>query len=166
MSKHPPKMMEGIILSLLKNHNKHNTFEKDYLDMALKLFTCHVQREWVRTKMRETILLADAKLRRPTSSDTTLPSPTTSPPSTGGKASKERIFLHMEYARNDLSQKAVRSILDDTMSGVSKTLGDKQVTTCYSCTKNVKDLVTKANLDQASVKEASKYYLKKLSAIW
>ena len=39
ISNHSPKMMKGIIISLLKNYKNQNTFEKHYLDMALKLFT-------------------------------------------------------------------------------------------------------------------------------
>ena len=49
LSNHQPKMMDGIIFSLLKNHKNQNTSEKDYLVMALKLFTCHVQQGWSRT---------------------------------------------------------------------------------------------------------------------
>ena len=63
MSNHLPKSMQGIIFSLLKNYKKQNSFEKDYLAMVLKLFTRHMRRAWSRTKMKEIIFLADAKLR-------------------------------------------------------------------------------------------------------
>ena len=68
----------------------------------------------------------------------------------------------MEYTRNDLPQKAVR----DTMSGVFESLGVRQVTTCYSHSKNIKDVVTKARFHQVSGKEAKKYYLGELSVTW
>ena len=165
-SNHPPKMMEGIIFSLLKNYKKQNTFEEDYLDMALKLFTRHVKRGWSRIQMKECILKADARLRLLASTQTTLPQPTTAATHTGGTTSNQRVFLHQEYCVNDLPRKAVRSILDDTCSGVFKTPGITQVTTCYSRPKNIKDLVTKAKLHQASGKEASKYYSGELSATW
>merc|ERR1711983_277890 len=39
-SAHPPGMMRGIISILLKTYCRQNTFHKDYIEMAKRLFNC------------------------------------------------------------------------------------------------------------------------------
>ena len=38
MSNHPPKMVRGIIFSLMRTYKRQNTKTKDYHDMVIKLF--------------------------------------------------------------------------------------------------------------------------------
>ena len=69
-----------------------------------------------------------------------------------------RLFIRMEYSRNDMPKKAVRSIVDATLSNTLEDLQISQTTVAYSRPKNVKDLLSKAKLHQAKGKEVSVYY--------
>jgi hypothetical protein len=68
--------------------------------------------------MKKSSLQADIKLCRTTPSAITLPIPVETSPTIGDNASRERVFLHMEYNIDDIPWKAVRSIIGDTCSGV------------------------------------------------
>ena len=73
----------------------------------------------------------------------------------------------MEYGRNDLPRKAVWSIYNAAVKVNFEPLGITQMTTAYSRTNDIKDVVTKANkLHQAPCNEASKYSLGEQSVIW
>ena len=43
-SNHPPRMMKGIIYSLMRNYRRQNTTYIDYKEMATKLFYRHINR--------------------------------------------------------------------------------------------------------------------------
>ena len=58
-SNHAPRMMEGIIFSVVKKYRLQNSEEADYTNMCQKLFACHVARGWDRTTMKAWILEAD-----------------------------------------------------------------------------------------------------------
>ena len=72
--------------------------------------------------------------------------------------------MHVEYGRNDLPRKVVRSIFDLTCKEMCKKIGIDNFTVAYSRPKNIKDLVSKSKLHMAPGKEASKYYMGELSA--
>ena len=163
-SNHPPKMIEGIIYSLLRTYKLQNTMEKDYIDVARLLHERHVARGWDHNHMRRLILEADFKLRQ---NPPTLPAAVTpAPPDPALYQNKktDRVFLHFEYGRNDLPRNIIRSIYNMTCKEMCEGIGLKDLTIAYSRPKNIKDLVTKAKLHMAPGKEASKYYLGELSA--
>ena len=64
----------------------------------------------------------------------------------------------MEYSKKDMPKKAVRSIVNATLSNTLAELGISQTTAAYSRPKNIKDLLSKAKLHQAEGKEVSVYY--------
>ena len=68
----------------------------------------------------------------------------------------------MEYSRNDLPKKAIRSVVAETLGDILEHLNIEQVTIVYSRPKNLKNLLTKAKLHQVPGKEASKYYIGEL----
>ena len=72
----------------------------------------------------------------------------------------------MEYNRNDLPRKVVRSINNATCKVTFESLGITQMTTAYSWTKNIRSIVTKAKLDQAPGKRHTNIIRGELSAIW
>ena len=69
-----------------------------------------------------------------------------------------RLFIHTEYSKKDMPKKAVRSIVNATLSNTLAELGISQTTAAYSRPKNIKDLLSKAKLHQAEGKEVSVYY--------
>ena len=60
--------------------------------------------------------------------------------------------MHIEYGRNDLPRKFVRSIFDLTCKEMCRDIGIEHFTIAYSRPKNVKDLVTKSKLRMVSGK--------------
>ena len=159
LSCHQPKMMEGIIYSLMSNYRRQNTYTKDYHAMAIHLFDRHVARGWNRATMKDYILKADHRIN--------LPQPVTNhtaaDSSTQLLSNKERLFFHMEYHTNDIPKTQVRALYDHYCKSTFEGLGIKQFTVAYSRPPNIKDSVTKAKLHQAPGKEASKYYSGELS---
>ena len=163
-SNHPPKMIVGIIYSLLWTYKQQNSREEDYLNVACILHKRHVARGWDHDYLKLLILEADRKLRLQLPP---LPSPVTLPPPDPAhleNSSDDRIVFHAEYRRNDLSRRAIRSIYDDTLRGAAKNVGIRQLTIAFSRPKNIKDHVTRAKLHMAPGKEASKYYSGELTA--
>ena len=162
-SNHPPKMIRGIVYSLLRTYKLQNIKEKDYLDVARLMHERHVARGWGREEFKRLIIEADFKLRQDPPS---LPPSVTPPPPDpeSVQTSTDRVFMHIEYGRNDLPRKAVRAIYNSTCREMCEGIGIKHFTVAYSRPKNIKDLVTKAKLHMAPGKEASKYYLGELSA--
>ena len=163
-SNHPPKMIVGILYSLLRTYMQQNSREEDYLNVACLLHRRHVARGWDRDYLKRLILEADRKLRL---EPPPLPSPVTPPPPDPAlleNSPRDRIFFHAEYGRNDLSRRAIRSIYDDTLRDRLESFGIKQLTIAFSRPKNIKDYVTKAKLHMAPDKEASKYYSGELTA--
>ena len=154
MSNHPPKMIKSIIYSLLKTYKNQNTYSKDYLDVATKLFKRHAARGWDKTVLKRMILESNTKLERKQ-----LPplQPATST-SNNLLDKNNRLFVHMEYSKNDIPKKAIRSIVDATLPTTMEKLGINQVTVAYSRPKNLKDLLSKAKLHQAKGQEVSAYY--------
>ena len=65
----------------------------------------------------------------------------------------DRVFMHIEYGRNHLPRKVVRSIFDLTCKEMCAKIGIDNFTIAYSRPKNM-----------APGKEASKYYMGELSA--
>ena len=92
--------------------------------------------------------------------------PAAEPTATTTDDGKDQLFLRMEYSRNDLPRKEVRSIYDAICKVNFECLGITQMTTAYSHAKNMRDHVAKAKLHQTPGKEASKYYLGELSVTW
>ena len=56
--------------------------------------------------------------------------------------SPNRLFIHMEYNKNDMPKKAVRSIVEATLKDTIDELGVSQITVSYSTPKIVKDLLS------------------------
>ena len=155
MSNHPPSMIKGIIYSLLKTYKLQNTYLEDYIEVATKLFTRHAARGWNKTLLKRIILESNSKLERlALLPRATLPTP----PADNPINSPNRLFIHMEYSKNDMPKKAVRSIVDATLSHTLKELNVTQTTVAYSRPKNLKDLLSKAKLHQEKGKEVSTYY--------
>ena len=104
--------------------------------------------------MKVYILYLDMRLRRePQKPATELAAEPTGTTSNDGK---DRLFLRMEYSKNDLPRKAIRLIYDATCEVNFESLGTTQMTTACSRAKNIRYLVTKAKLHQTPSKEASK----------
>ena len=158
-SNRPPKMIVGIIYSLLQTYKQQNSREEDYINIACLLHRRHVARGWDHDCLKRLILEADHKLRfKPP----LLPSSVTPPtpdPALLEDSPRDRILFHAEYGRNDLSQRAISSVYDDTLCGALENIGIRQLTIVFSRPKKIKDYVTKAKLHMAPGKEASKYYL-------
>jgi hypothetical protein len=160
MSAHPPNMIRGIIYSLMRNYYRQNTREKDYHDMAVKLYERHVARGWDKRLMKSLILAASERIR------TLPPLPTVQqhpPPTTeinlNNKKEPDTIYLHWEYHPNDLLQNKIRSIYNSTLQEiVNKTLDINKLVIAYSKPPNIKDALTKAKLHQAPGRNASTYY--------
>jgi hypothetical protein len=143
-SNHPPRMMRGIIHSLLSKYHEQNSDQDDYVAMATKLFRRHVARGWDKRTMKQWILDADAKI------SSTPPSLPPSPEQQPILTNKERLFVHLEYHRNDILKAKVRSLYETHCRENFETiLGIKQLTVAYSRSKNIRDMVTKAKLHQA-----------------
>ena len=162
-SNHPPKMINGIIFSLLRTYMRQNTREADYQSVALKLFHRHAARGWNRVLLKDIILKADKKIRQQ------LKNPPPTPPeacsvSLSEDTNKEQLFLHMEYGQNDIPRKAVREIYNSTCREVFEEMGIKKFIIAYSRSNNIKELMTRAKLHQAPGHEASKYYTGELLA--
>jgi len=155
MSNHPPSMIKGIIYSLLKTYKNQNTYTEDYLDVAVKLFKRHAARGWNKTELKRIILESNSKLEKQ-SLQPNLSAMFANPPEDA--TSPDRLFIHMEYSKNDMPKKAVRSIVNATLSNTLTELGISQTTVAYSRPKNIRDLLSKAKLHQADGKEVSKYY--------
>ena len=64
----------------------------------------------------------------------------------------------MEYSKNDMPKKALRSIVEATLKDTIDELGVSQITVAYYRPENIKDLLSKAKLHQAKGKEVSTYY--------
>ena len=156
-SNHSPRMMKGIIFSLVKTYFHQNSHTHDYLLMCKKLFQRHVNRGWDRSTLKNWILDADRRLRFPPSQPRPAAPPL--PPTPPSTSSHDRLFLHFEYHKHDIPKLLIRRLYDlycqPTFSSV---LGIRQLTIAYSRPKNVKELVSKARLYQRQNHEASKYY--------
>ena len=163
-SPHPPKMIEGIIYSLLRTYKLQNTREEDYLEVACLLHKRHAARGWGRQQLKRLILDADLKLCQHPPSLPPAVTPAPPDPLLFQNQSADRVFMHVEYGRNDLPRKVVRSIFDLTCKEMCKKIGIDNFTVAYSRPKNIKDLVSKSKLHMAPGKEASKYYMGELSA--
>ena len=158
-SNHPPRMMKGIIYSLMRNYKKQNSNYNDYKAMATKLFYRHINRGWDRSTMKQWILSADEKIQLETLQKNQPTTTITAPPTEEPLTNKERIFLHFEYHKNDIPKSRVRAIYENKCQTLlSDRLGIQQLTIAYSRPKNIKDTITKAKLHQAPGFEASKYY--------
>ena len=123
-----------------------------------KLFNRHAARGWNKAVLKRMILESNNKLER----QILLPNhPTTLSTNSALEnilESPNRLFIHMEYSRNDMPKKAVRSIVDATLSNTLEEINISQTTVSYSRPKDVKDLLSKAKLHQAKGKEVSVYY--------
>ena len=140
-SNHPPKMINGIIFSLLRTYMRQNTREADYQSVALKLFHRHAARGWNRVLLKDIILKADKKIRHQLKNPPpTLPEACSA--SSPEDANKELLFLHMEYGQNDLPRKAVREIYDSTCREVFEEMGIKKFVIAYSRSNNIKEVMT------------------------
>ena len=157
-------MIKGIIYSLLRTYKLQNTKEEDYLEVACLLHKRHAARGWGRQQLKRLILDADFKLCQHPPSLPSAVTPAPPDPLLFQNQSTDRVFMHIEYGRNDLPRKVVRSIFDLTCKEMCEKIGIDNFTSAYSSPKNIKDLVTKSKLHMAPGKEASKYYIGELSA--
>ena len=160
MSAHPPNMIKGIIYSLMRNYHRQNTLESDYHDIAAKLFTRHVAREWDRTLMKSLILDADKRIK---STPPTLPPPPPILPLPGHHRPPpevvDTLYLHWQYHPNDIPRNRLRAIYDTTCKNVIEHVLDiTKLVVAFSKPPNLKEAITKAKLHQASGREASKFY--------
>ena len=163
-SNHPPEMIKGIIYSLLRTYKLQNTKEEDYLEVACLLYKRHAARGWGRQHLKRLILDADFKLRQQPPPLPPAITPAPPDPLLLQNQSADRVFMHIEYGRNDLPRKVVRAIFDLTCKKMCEKIGIRYFTIAYSRSKNIKDLVSKSKLHMAPGKEASKYYSGELSA--
>ena len=104
-SNHPPGMIKGIIYSLLKTYKNQNTYTEDYLDVVIKLFDRHAARGWNRTVLKRMILESNSKLERKLLLPCCLTPRATSSPPQNILSSQNRLFIHMEYSKNDIPKK-------------------------------------------------------------
>ena len=63
-----------------------------------------------------------------------------------------RLFIHVEYSKNDMPKKAVRSIVEATLKDTIDELSVSQITVAYSRPKKIKDLLSKAKIHQGKGK--------------
>ena len=148
-SAHPPGMIKGIIFGLMRNYYLQNSKQRDYHQMATKLFSRFVARGWDRASIKGHILFADNKLRHsPLTTATPEPIPT-----------KNRLFIHLEYHPNHIPRKKVRELYQLHCEETFKAkLGVEQTTIAYSKHRNLQECLTKAKLHQPAGQEASMYY--------
>ena len=165
-SNHPPKMINGIIFSLLRTYMRQNTWEDDYQEVTLKLFRRLAARGWNKVLLKDIILKADKKIRLQLENPSPPPAELSPTSPSENNSSRDLLFLHMEYGQKDLPRKAVREIYESTCREVFEGIGIKRFITAYSRSSNIKDLVTRAKLHQAPGCEASKYYSGELAAEW
>ncbi len=100
---HPPRMMKGIIFSLMQNYKHQNTYHYDYKAMSMNLFHRHVARGWDRRTMKTWILEADTKIH----TESTTGPPTTHPTKDMTINNNNSVFLHFKYHCNNILKKAV-----------------------------------------------------------
>ena len=93
-SNHPPRMIKGIIYSLMRNYKRQTTHHSDYKEMAVKLFERHVARGWDRSLMKKYIMEADTRL---------INQPTTPPTRTYSQATSEHVNRHSESPSRELA---------------------------------------------------------------
>ena len=127
--------------------------------MSIHLFDHHVARGWKHATMKDYILKADHRINLLQQ----VTNQTAADSSTQLLSNKERLFFRMEYHTNNIPKKAVRALYDHYCKSIFKGLGIKKFTADYSRQPNIKDYVTKAKLNQAPGKEASKYHLRELT---
>ena len=104
-SNHPPRMMKNIIFSLVKTYHQQNSKQEDYLNMCAKLFQRHVARGWEPAKLKSWIMEADKRLRCPF-----IQTPTQAPTLPMPLSNHSRLFLHLQYHKNDIPKQLVRSV--------------------------------------------------------
>ena len=156
-SNHPPRMMKGIIYSLMRNYHRQNTKFEDYRKMARLHFQRHADRGWDKKLVKSWIIAADEKIQATFKDPVPIHAPAPNPDL------DERLFIHFEYHKNDIPKSQVRRIYDQTCKDLfQEALGVEQLTIAYSRSMNLQELLTKGKLHQAAGQEASKYYLGEL----
>ena len=89
--------------SLLKNYKNQNTHTEDYLDVVIKLFNRRAARGWNMSVLKHMILESNSKLERKLLLPRCFTLPTTSSPPKIILGGPNRLFIHMEYSKNDIS---------------------------------------------------------------
>merc|ERR1711966_82896 len=118
----------------------------------------HAARGWNRTVLKRMILESNSKLESQLLLPHCFKPPSASAPPENTFGNSNRLFIHMEYSKNDMPKKAVRSIVEATLKDTIDELSVSQITVAYSRPKNIRDLLSKAKLHQAKGKEVSIYY--------
>ena len=155
-SAHPPKMIKGVIYSLLKTYHQQNSRESDYNAIVAKTFNRYCNRGWNRAILKGYILDADQRVK---STVPKVPPPAAPPSETPLPNNKETLYIHMEYHPNDIPRHRVRAIFNHYCQELFKDRLDiTQSIVAYSRPPNIKDTVTKAKLHQAPGRNASKFY--------
>lgn len=116
LSNRPPGMIKGIIYSLLNTCKKQNTYLENHLDVVVKLFGRHAAWGWDKSVRKRMILEASSKLEQ----KSLLPNYSADLPANSTTEnflnSPNRLFICMEYSKNDMPKEAVRSIVDATFT--------------------------------------------------
>ena len=142
--KRPPRMIRGIIYSIMHNYMHQNMHYSNYKEMAAKLFNRHVARGWDRATMKWYILEANNKLlRQPITKQQSIIQQQSTATTTEHRINKERLFLHFEYHCCHIPKQQVRAIYDATCRDTFKSkLQIKQLTTAYSRPTNIRETVS------------------------
>ena len=104
--------------------------------------------------LKHMILESNSKLERKLLLPRCFTLPTTSSPPKIILGGPNRLFIHMEYSKNDIPKKAVRSIVEATLQDTIDEMGISQITVAYSRPQNIKDLLSKAKLHQSKGKRS------------
>ncbi|KAL7491032.1 hypothetical protein ACHAWT_001425 [Skeletonema menzelii] len=147
-SAHSPKIMKGVVYSLLRQYRRQNSQESDYIHFVLLLFKRLVQRGWDKKVIKQYILQADTRLSHPTQQPErpTLPN-------------KKMLILHWIYHPNDIPRTILRRLYDTHCAELFKEhLDIQQFIIAYHSAPTLRSALTKAKLIQEPGKEASKYF--------
>jgi len=157
-SAHPPKMIRGVVYSLLKTYYQQNTRESDYNAIVAQTYKRYCNRGWNRAKLKDYFLEADHRVKSTVPKTPTMPTLTTDS-ETAPANTKDTMYLHFVYHPNDIPSHRIRAIYNHHCSELLRDrMGITRTIIAYSRPPNIKDTVTKAKLHQAPGRNASQYY--------
>lgn len=147
-SAHSPKIMKGVVYSLLRQYRRQNSQESDYIHFVLLLFKRLVRRGWDKEVIKGYILQADTRLSHPTQQ----PKKPTLP-------NKKMLILHWIYHPNDIPRTILRRLYNTHCARLfEEHLDIQQFIIAFHSAPTLRSALTKAKLIQEPGKEASKYF--------
>jgi len=147
-SAHPPATLKGMVYSLMKTYFYQNTHQRDYEREVIFLFNHLIARGWSKQSLKDHMLKADKSIRQSPQARTASIS----------DSDRDRVFFHIPYHPYDIPRKEIRRLYDQhCANNFSRHLGIMDFTIAYSRHKNLKELLTRAELHQAPNRAASTF---------